>query len=54
MIHRLMRQREITASTVAEICQRPIGTAREILGQLATRWRLVEVGGAGRGRYWRF
>jgi ATP-dependent DNA helicase RecG len=53
LIHHLSRHREITARTAAEICQRPIGAAREILAQMASRWRLVEVGGAGRGQYWR-
>jgi len=34
--------------------QRPIKIARETLGQLVTRWRLIEAGGGtGRGRYYR-
>ncbi|MEW6073151.1 MAG: ATP-binding protein [Planctomycetota bacterium] len=53
VLHHLTRHREIAARDAAEICQRSLGLGREILGQLATRWRLVEVGGAGRGRYWR-
>lgn len=54
VIHYLTRHREISARAAAEMCQRPPETAREILGELATRWRLLEVGGgAGSGRYYR-
>lgn len=54
VLHYLTRHREITARTAAEICQRSIDGAREILGQLVTRWRLLEAGGGvGRGRYYR-
>lgn len=54
VLHYLTRHREITARTAAEICQRPIEGAREILGRLASQWRLLEAGGgAGRGRYYR-
>ncbi len=54
VLHYLTRHREVTARAAAEVCQRPIKTARETLGQLATHWHLVEAGGgAGRGRYYR-
>jgi ATP-dependent DNA helicase RecG len=54
VLHHLTRQREITARAAAEICQRPIEVAREILGQLATQWSLLEIGGGvGKGRYYR-
>jgi len=39
---------------VAQLCQRTIEWSREVLGQLATRHELLELGGgAGRGRYYR-
>ena len=54
LIHHLTRHREVTASAAAALCQRPVEVTREILGQLVTRWGLVEQGGgAGRGRYYR-
>lgn len=54
VVHHLTRHREVTAQAVAEMCQRPIQGAREILGQLAAQWNLVEAGGgAGKGRYYR-
>ena len=54
IIHYLTRHREVTARAASEICQRPPATAREVLGAMVTRWRLLEVGGgAGSGRYYR-
>lgn len=54
VVHHLTRHREITARTTAEICQRSMEDAREILARLAHRWQLLESGGgAGRGRYYR-
>ncbi len=54
VLHYLTRHREIVVRTASEICQRPIEVAREILGKLVTRWKLLEQGGgAGRGRYYR-
>lgn len=54
VIHYLTRHREVTARTAAELCQRPIEGAREMLGQLVAHWNLLEAGGgAGRGRYYR-
>ncbi len=53
-LHFLTRHREITVRVASELCQRPVEGAREILGQLATQWNLLEAGGgAGRGRYYR-
>lgn len=54
VIHYLTRHREVPTHAVAEICQRSMEEAREILGRLVTNWRLVEAcGGTGRGRYYR-
>ncbi len=54
VLHYLTRLREITVREAADFCQRPMEGAREILGQLATHWNLLEAGGgAGRGRYYR-
>lgn len=53
LLHYLTRHREITARETAELCQRPIEVAREVLSQLVTQWNLLETGGAGRGRYYR-
>jgi ATP-dependent DNA helicase RecG len=54
VLHFLTRHREITVRLASELCQRPMEGAREILGQLATQWNLLEAGGgAGRGRYYR-
>jgi ATP-dependent DNA helicase RecG len=54
VLHFLTRHREITVRLAFELCQRPMEGAREILGQLATQWNLLEAGGgAGRGRYYR-
>lgn len=49
----LTRHREIRTETVSEICQRPPDSAREVLGRLATQWKLLEIGGSGKGRYYR-
>jgi len=54
VLHYLTRHREITARIAAEICQRSVEMAREILGQLVTQRGLLEPGGgSGRGRYYR-
>ncbi|MBI5525932.1 MAG: putative DNA binding domain-containing protein [Deltaproteobacteria bacterium] len=53
IVHYLTRHREITAKTMAAMCQRQIEDAREILAHLSTRYRLVERGGTGAGRYYR-
>ena len=54
VLHHLTRHREISARQTAEICQRPMAGARELLGRLTNRERLVEAGGpAGKGRYYR-
>ncbi|MDP3939021.1 MAG: ATP-binding protein, partial [Deltaproteobacteria bacterium] len=54
IVHYLTRHREITARTAADLCQRPLEDVREVLGQLTSRWRLLEAGGgSGRGRYYR-
>jgi len=54
VIHSLTRHREVTARSVAEICQRSLEEAREILSRLVARWNILEAGGgAGRGRYYR-
>jgi ATP-dependent DNA helicase RecG len=54
VIHSLTRHREVTARSVAEICQRSLKGAREILSRLVARWNILEAGGgAGRGRYYR-
>jgi ATP-dependent DNA helicase RecG len=54
VLHYLTRHREVTARTTAEICQRQLEGAREILGRLVTQWGLLEAGGSpGRGRYYR-
>ncbi len=54
VLHYLTRHREITIQTAASICQRPIESARELLGQLVGELGLAETGGgAGRGRYYR-
>ncbi|MEK7685240.1 MAG: ATP-binding protein [Verrucomicrobiota bacterium] len=54
VIHHLTRHREISARQTAELCQRSVAGARELLARLANRERLVEIGGpAGRGRYYR-
>ena len=52
--HFLTRHREITARIVAEMCQRSMEDAREILSRLVAEWKILEAGGgAGRGRYYR-
>jgi ATP-dependent DNA helicase RecG len=54
ILHFLTRHREITARQTAEVCQRPLEGARELLARLAAQERLVEPGGpAGKGRYYR-
>jgi ATP-dependent DNA helicase RecG len=54
ILHYLTRHREVTARSAAELCQRPIEGAREVLSRLATQWGLLETGGgSGRGRYYR-
>jgi ATP-dependent DNA helicase RecG len=54
VIHYLTRHREVTARTASQLCQRPLDGAREILGELVNRWKLLEAGGGGgRGRYYR-
>jgi len=53
VIHHLTRHRELSARAAADICQRPVAVAREILSRMVTRWKLLETGGAGRGRYYR-
>jgi ATP-dependent DNA helicase RecG len=54
VIHYLTRHREISARQAAEVCQRSVANARDLLARLATRERLVELGGPpGRGRYYR-
>jgi len=53
VIHHLTRHRELSVRTAADICQRPVPVAREILSRMVTRWKLLETGGAGKGRYYR-
>lgn len=54
VLHYLTRHREITVALAAEVTQRPMEAARELLARLVNRERLLEAGGsAGRGRYYR-
>lgn len=54
VIHHLTRHREINVRQTAEVCQRSVAAARELLARLANHERLVETGGpAGKGRYYR-
>jgi DNA-binding IclR family transcriptional regulator len=54
VLHHLTRHREISAREAADLCQRPIAAARELLARLAAGERLLETGGpSGRGRYYR-
>ena len=54
VLHYLTRHREITVAGVAEITQRPVEAARELLARLANQERLLQAGGStGRGRYYR-
>jgi len=54
VVHYLTRHRELTAQTAAQICQRSIKEAQELLSELAHRWQILDTGGgAGRGRYYR-
>jgi ATP-dependent DNA helicase RecG len=53
VLHHLTRHRELSARTAADICQRPVAVAREILSNMVTRWKLLETGGTGKGRYYR-
>ncbi len=54
LIHALTRVREMTARQAATLCQRSLEEARELLGELASRFRVLESGGRGTGRYYRF
>jgi ATP-dependent DNA helicase RecG len=53
VIHYLTRHREVNAARAAQLSQRPLETARELLGFLSTVLHLLQQGGSGKGRYFR-
>jgi len=54
VIHFLTRHREVSARQAAEMSQRPLESARELLSRLAAGRGLLESGGgSGRGKYYR-
>jgi ATP-dependent DNA helicase RecG len=53
VLHYLTRHREISTRRTAELCCRPISEASECLARLLSKHRLLEMGGTGRGRYYR-
>ena len=53
IVHRLTQQETINARETAEIAQRSLADARELLGDLVSRWHLLEAAGTGRGRHYR-
>jgi ATP-dependent DNA helicase RecG len=53
VVHRLTQQETIDARETAEMAQRSLADARELLGDLVSRWHLLEAAGKGRGRHYR-
>jgi len=53
VLHYLTRHREISARHAADLCARSLSDASEFLSRLVAKYRLLEAGGTGKGRYYR-